>query len=217
MRDPYEVLGISRDATDEEVKKAYRKLSRKYHPDANINNPHKDEAEEKFKEVQTAYRQIMDERTGRKRTTDYGGYGSQGAQNEYQENPEFQAAANYINAGHFREALNVLNNMSARTALWYYLHAAANAGMGSTEEALRDARTACDMEPGNQEYQYLYQQISGGWYDYMGRAYGYGGSPCTQDGEASACSRWAGACLTLLCCTSCFGAYGGGLPLICCC
>ena len=94
MRDPYEVLGISRDATDEEVKKAYRKLSRKYHPDANINNPHKDEAEEKFKEVQTAYRQIMDERTGRKRTTDYGGYGRPGAQNEYQETPEFQAAAN---------------------------------------------------------------------------------------------------------------------------
>ncbi|MCC8068007.1 MAG: DnaJ domain-containing protein [Clostridiales bacterium] len=59
MKDPYEVLGVSRDASEEEVKKAYRRLSRKYHPDANINNPNKAEAEEKFKEVQQAYQQIM--------------------------------------------------------------------------------------------------------------------------------------------------------------
>lgn len=63
MRDPYEVLGISRNATEEEIKKAYKSLSRKYHPDANINNPHKEEAEEKFKEIQQAYQQIMKERT----------------------------------------------------------------------------------------------------------------------------------------------------------
>ena len=63
MRDPYQVLGVSRDATEEEIKKAYKKLSRKYHPDANINNPNKDQAEEKFKEIQQAYQQIMKERT----------------------------------------------------------------------------------------------------------------------------------------------------------
>ncbi|MDO4304312.1 MAG: J domain-containing protein, partial [Bacillota bacterium] len=63
MRDPYDVLGISRGATEEEIKKAYKALSRKYHPDANINNPHKEEAEEKFKEIQQAYQQIMKERT----------------------------------------------------------------------------------------------------------------------------------------------------------
>lgn len=63
MRDPYEVLGVSRNATEEEIKKAYKSLSRKYHPDANINNPHKEAAEEKFKEIQQAYQQIMKERT----------------------------------------------------------------------------------------------------------------------------------------------------------
>ena len=62
MSDPYSILGVDRNATDEDVKKAYRKLSRQYHPDANINNPKKDEAEAKFKEVQQAYQQIMDER-----------------------------------------------------------------------------------------------------------------------------------------------------------
>ena len=64
MSDPYQVLGVSRDASDEEIKKAYRALSRKYHPDANINNPNKDKAEEMFKIVQQAYNQIMTEKSG---------------------------------------------------------------------------------------------------------------------------------------------------------
>ena len=63
MSDPYKVLGISRNASDDEVKKAYRAMSRKYHPDANINNPHKEQAEEMFKLVQQAYGQIMKERS----------------------------------------------------------------------------------------------------------------------------------------------------------
>ncbi|MBQ9465011.1 MAG: J domain-containing protein, partial [Lachnospiraceae bacterium] len=60
--DPYQVLGVSRNASDEDIKKAYRSLSRRYHPDANINNPNKDQAEEKFKQVQQAYDQIMRDR-----------------------------------------------------------------------------------------------------------------------------------------------------------
>ncbi len=62
MTDPYSILGVSRNASEDEIKKAYRSLSRKYHPDANINNPNKEAAEEKFKEIQAAYNRIMDER-----------------------------------------------------------------------------------------------------------------------------------------------------------
>lgn len=71
MYDPYAVLGVGRNATEDEIKKAYRALSRKYHPDANVNNPNKEKAEEKFKEIQQAYQQIMDER-------EHGGFGSYG-------------------------------------------------------------------------------------------------------------------------------------------
>lgn len=84
MSDPYSILGVDRNASDEEIKKAYRRLSRKYHPDANINNPHKEEAEAKFKEVQQAYQQIMDER---ERGYSSGGYGQNGSGSGYNGNP----------------------------------------------------------------------------------------------------------------------------------
>lgn len=82
MRDPYQVLGVSRDASEEEIKKAYRKLSRIYHPDANVNNPNKEQAEEKFKEIQQAYQQIMKER---EQGSAYGsnGYGGNGYSGGY--------------------------------------------------------------------------------------------------------------------------------------
>ena len=84
MINPYSVLGVSQSASDEEIKKAYRSLSRKYHPDANINNPNKDQAEARFKEVQQAYQQIMQEREyqtsgsaqdGYDPSGDFGGFG----------------------------------------------------------------------------------------------------------------------------------------------
>ena len=77
MSDPYKVLGIERDASDEEIKKAYRTLSKKYHPDANINNPNKEKAEEMFKLVQEAYQQIIYERQHPYATS--GNYGSTGS------------------------------------------------------------------------------------------------------------------------------------------
>lgn len=188
--DPYQILGISRGASDEEIKKAYRNLSRKYHPDANINNPNKAEAEEKFKQVQQAYDQIMKE----KEQGAYGGYSSYGfggyqrrqssGGSEYES--YMRAAANYIQSRHFKEALNVLNSMQDRNAMWYYYSAIANSGAGNNVIALSHAKQAAAMEPQNYQYQQLVHQLEGGgtWYrDMQGpfREYSTGGSDfCTK-------------------------------------
>ena len=112
--DPYKILGVSRDANDDEIKKAYRKLSRIYHPDANVNNPNAKEAEAKFKEVQEAYEWIMKERQGGfSSSSSWGsaysgqGYGSSygrqyygGYNGQYTgDSNEMRAVYNYINAG----------------------------------------------------------------------------------------------------------------------
>ncbi|MBQ7360043.1 MAG: J domain-containing protein [Lachnospiraceae bacterium] len=79
MSDPYQILGVERNASDDDIKKAYRSLSRKYHPDANVNNPNKEAAEEKFKEIQRAYQDIMKMRSGEYGSDmGYGGYSAGG-------------------------------------------------------------------------------------------------------------------------------------------
>lgn len=176
MLDPYSVLGVSRNASMDEIKKVYRKLSRKYHPDANINNPNKEEAEEKFKQVQQAYDQIVREREqGASQSSWSGEFGGGYQTQDDQRSMEMRAAANYINAAHYQEALNVLNRMTERNGQWYYYHAVANAGAGNTASAMEDARRAVDMEPNNMQYQQLYQQLQSGgqWYWNQGNGYGY--------------------------------------------
>ena len=184
MFDPYSVLGVSKDATDEEIKKAYRKLSRKYHPDANINNPNKAQAEEKFKEVQQAYEQIMKEREygpSYGSGSGFGGYGGFGGQTNtgYQDEEAVrrQAAANFIQSGHYREAMNVLSSLNQRNGQWYYLSSMANMGLGNNVNALEDIRQAVKLEPGNMQYQMLLQRMEGGGTWYQEQQNPFGGMP----------------------------------------
>ena len=197
MIDPYQVLGISRGASDEEIKKAYRNLSRRYHPDANINNPNKAQAEEKFKQVQQAYDQIMKEKQqgssygngygsgyGSSYGNSYGyggfggfgsGFGDGGYGNGRQESSKMQAAANYIRNRYYKEALNVLNDIpfGERQGQWYYYSAVANQGLGNTATALEHIRRAVELEPSNIQYRQFQQNLEygGTWYTSRGQNY----------------------------------------------
>jgi len=180
---PYEVLGISPNATDDEVKKAYRELSRKYHPDSYANNPLAELAEEKFKEVQQAYEQIMKQRqNGGQSYSGYNrgsaGYSSQnyGDAGDEQTNMQLQAARNYINARRFREALNVLAGIQNRTAMWYYYSSVANMGIGNNIVAMEHARQAANMEPNNMEYVNYANQLQFRGQRYQTTGYNYGRS-----------------------------------------
>ncbi|MDY3248834.1 MAG: J domain-containing protein [Candidatus Choladocola sp.] len=192
MKNPYEVLGVPENASEDEIKKAYRALSRKYHPDANVNNPNKAQAEEKFKEIQQAYQQIMRERenggsgAGGSYGGGYGGFGGYGGSSQSsswsEEDVRMQAAENYIRSRHFNEALRVLSDLSNRNARWYYLSAMANAGVGNNVLAKEHARKASEMEPDNMVYRQLVQQMENGgqWYQSMGDMYG---SPMSGGGD----------------------------------
>lgn len=104
-----------------------------------------------------------------------------------------QAAANYINTRHFREALNVLSSISQRTAEWYYLSAVANAGIGNNYAAAEQAKTAASMDPSNPAYRNLVQQLSYGTYRYDSMSENYGG----QRGMGGCCSDFV--CFSVLC------------------
>lgn len=216
MSDPYQVLGVSRNATEEEIKKAYKALSRKYHPDANINNPNKEQAEEKFKEIQQAYQQIMKERTA---GYSYGNSGSSfgaggfggSSSTGYEEDNYIRAAGNYVRNGYYKEARNVLDGMpeSRRSARWYYYSALAHAGLGNQVTALEHAKRAQAMEPSNSDYSNLVYQFENGGSWYRQRQYTYG-QPYT--GGDGLCLK---LCIANLLCNLCCGGGGmccGGVP-----
>ena len=159
IMDPYKILGVSPSSSKDEIKKAYRELSRKYHPDSYADNPLANLAEEKFKEVQEAYEQIM-----KGKDSGYsGGNASYGQQsysgNSEEESQEMNAIYSHLNARHYQDALNALTNISNRSARWYYCSSVANAGIGNNIDALNNAQQAVTMEPGNQEYSNLLNQL----------------------------------------------------------
>lgn len=168
ITNPYAVLGISPSASNDEVKKAYRELSRKYHPDSYVNNPLASLAEEKFKEVQEAYDQIMKDREH-----GYSGVGSSG-----DDSAELNTVYSYLNAKRYREALDALDRVPIRTARWYFYSAVANNGVGNNIMSTEHARQAVNMDPSNQEYRNFLNQIEWQSQRYQNTRYnntGYGG------------------------------------------
>ena len=192
--DPYKVLGVDRNASDDEIKRAYRRLAKKYHPDL---NPGDKVAVQKMQEVNAAYEQIKNPEkfTQQQQQGGYGygggyydpfgGYRQQQSYGGSQTGDQYQQSAyQYIRFGRYREALNALSNSTERNARWYYLSALANDGLGNQVTALEHIRKAVSMEPDNMEYLSALEQIEHGGAAYRQQAGNFrgftmGGDPCT--------------------------------------
>jgi len=179
INDPYKVLGVSPDASDEEIKKAYRRLAKKYHPDL---HPGDKEAERRMNEINAAYDQIKNPPQNQTAGygnpygnpfggayQQYGGYGygygnayGQGSANE--EATGIRAAENYIRVGYYAQAINALDSVDLRdrNARWYYLSAYASFYLNNRIRALEHAQQAVNMEPNNPSYQQLLDVIENG-------------------------------------------------------
>lgn len=192
MKDPYEVLGLKRGATTEEVKHEYRKLARKYHPDMNVDNPLADLAEEKFKEIQQAYDDIMNGTTGSYQTNS--SYG----------NSEFNTIRQKVNIGKYQDAINSLNRMSNRNAEWNYLMGICYVNLNLVQQGVQYVQMAINMEPSNMEYRNFLSQIVNMQRTYQNRTSNYGGGSNSLD------------CCTQLICADCLCECLGGDLIPCC-
>ncbi|MEL7648220.1 MAG: DnaJ domain-containing protein [Sedimentibacter sp.] len=201
MKDPYEVLGLSRGASKDEVKSAYRKLAKKYHPDMNVNNPLQDLAEEKFKEIQWAYDEIMN---GSASGSGYSsGSGSGYSSSDYSGGNLF-GVRQQIQTGRFQEALRTLNGMTDRNAEWNYLMGVCYVNIGSMGQGLQFIQRAVSMDPANMEYRNFLNQIHNMQRSYQQRSYSYGGGMNSLD------------CCTNLICADCLCECLGGDLISCC-
>ena len=176
MNDPYQVLGVSENASDEEIKKAYRDLARKYHPDNYHDNPLADLAQEKMKEINAAYEEINRRRSGGNRTSggSYGGYQQQYGQYQGRSSSSvLQQVRIAIQSGDLSRAEALLANYSDHNAEWNFLRGAVCYRRGWMDEAKRYYQTACQMDPGNAEYRQALEFMERG----TESAYRPGGQP----------------------------------------
>ena len=196
---PYEVLGVSRNANIEEIKRAYRELSRKYHPDSYIGNPLSSLAEEKFKQVQEAYDAIMREKNnGYSYTNSYNNTNPYNNTGYYGgDTGEMAEVYNLLNRKSYSQALRILERMRDRNARWYYLSAIAQVGLGNTMRGMEYATMAASMEPGNLEYQNLVNRLNFQSNRYTSIRNNYrGGRSTLDDATNMLCNLW---CADTLC------------------
>lgn len=193
MRDPYEVLGVPKGATQDEIKAAYRKLAKQYHPDRYVGNPLADLAAEKFKEINEAY----DALTGGASSSSYNTNTSNSGAGE------FAKVRNLIDLASYEQAEQILDSITTRNAEWFYLKGVICVRRGWHAQGLNFIRQAVNLDPGNMEYRRMLAALQS-----QTRQYRDVGGTMTND---SACN----CCTNLLCADCCCECMGGDLISCC--
>ena len=195
MKDPYEVLGVPKGATQEEIKTAYRKLAKQYHPDRYIGNPLADLASEKFKEINEAYDTLT------------GGAGNGGASQSSgntNNTGAFAQVRNLINMNQLNEAERLLDASSDRGAEWFYLKGILYIRRGWHDQGLNFLHQAVNLDPSNAEYRRTLNSI-----EYQSQEYRTVGADMI--GGANVCN----CCQNLICADCCCECMGGDLIPCC--
>lgn len=201
MRDPYQVLGVSRSATDEEIKKAYRTLARKYHPDSYAGGAQAAGSEEMMKEINEAYEMIQKERSGKTSSGAHHTYTSSGTTSFYE-------VRRLISEGHYSDAELIIDSTpsSDRGAEWNYLKGCLLTQRGYYYDAMRYIEIACYLDPVNQEYREAKNRM-------RMRSQNFGNTYNTTNntGDCDLCNL----CSTLICCDTCCECCGSDLIRCC--
>lgn len=220
MTDPYEILNVPSTATDEQIKKAYRDLARKYHPDNYHDNPLADLAQEKMKEINAAYDAIQKERSGRGRpggqSGGYEGYAARqagygGYQYRQQErtsgSPAFQQVRMAINRNDLGMAEQLLAQIADHDGEWNFLKGTICYRRGWVDEARRYYQTACQMSPGDLEYRQALNFVENNREGYRPDGYETFSTGC---GGNNLCAQMA------CCYTACMAGSTCGMRFLCC-
>lgn len=220
MRDPYEVLGVPRNADASQVKSAYRALAKKYHPDNYVDSPLASAANEKMQELNEAYDRIMAtfDSNGKSAGSAYeyssnsytDQYSSSQGNNYYSDNrnANYIKVRSLINQNRLDEAERLLESMpqGQRDAQWYYLKGQINYNRGWIDQAYTYFTTAHNMDPSNIEYRHIYENL---------RNERNGGFRTAREGSAGSSCGPCDICSGLLCADCCCESMGGDLIPCC--
>ncbi|HEY8892009.1 MAG TPA: J domain-containing protein [Clostridium sp.] len=210
MTNPYEVLGVKEGTSKEDIKKAYRELAKKYHPDQYGDNPLKDLAEIKMRELNEAYDSLMKNNGSSSSHSSSSGYSSQNnsgstSNNDYTSNNIYQSIRMDINSGNTSSAEQKLSSMNTKTAEWNYLMGMVHLKKGWQDSAYTFISRACSQEPNNIEYRRSFNELNSRNSNYRDNYYSRRGND----------NGMGNMCLNLWCADTICECFGGDLISCC--